>query len=189
MTSILCKYEKFVKEQIAHNENSARKNIQRNDEKRSASYKARSDTFRDLLADLASLEHLPNNTLQIQQTPKQVSEADLRLTADELKGLPDELINELSISDSDRREFLISQIIDEQGGIASIDKILIGIYQATNEIEKRNKVVSRLYRMAQKGLVFQVPDKKGIYSTTPGITLKTDIDLQGQIDDEDRDPD
>lgn len=176
MNSILRKYEKFVKEQIAHNEASARKFASKSDEKRTQSYLGRAEQFKELMADLESLDANPPPL-----PSKQISEADLRLTPDELKGLPDELIKELSISESDKREFLIAQIIDEQGGIASIDKILIGIYQATKEIEKRNKVVARLYRMAQKGLVFQVPEKKGIYSTTPGVTLKSESSSQEEL--------
>ena len=51
------------------------------------------------------------------------------------------------------------------GGIASLDQILVGLYRNSGELWKRNTLTSKLYRMAQKGVVFQVPEKKGVYST------------------------
>ena len=58
------------------------------------------------------------------------------LTPEVIEGLPKELMDELSISDADRTEFAIMNIIDENGGIASLDNILIGLYKKTNDILK-----------------------------------------------------
>lgn len=91
----------------------------------------------------------------------------LYLTPQELEGLPPELIKELSITESDKKDFAIVQIIDELGGVTSVDKILVGLYWNTGEIEKRTRLVARLYRMQQKGLVYAHPEKKGVYATTP----------------------
>ena len=51
------------------------------------------------------------------------------------------------------------------GGVLSLDKLLIGLYKKTGEIHKRQALVSRLYRMSQKGVVFGVANKKGFYAT------------------------
>ncbi|MDP1707974.1 MAG: hypothetical protein Q8L89_02765 [Gammaproteobacteria bacterium] len=88
----------------------------------------------------------------------------LSLNYAELKGLPDELIQELSI-DTDRTEFTIIELIDEAGGLLSLDKILVGLYKKTGDIHKRTLLNNRLYRMVQRGELFSVSGKKGVYST------------------------
>lgn len=90
---------------------------------------------------------------------------NLGLTPHDIDGLPEELIQELSISDADMADFGILSVVDEAGGILSLDKILIALYKKNGEIHKRTAVNSRIYRMIQKGLMFPVPSKKGVYST------------------------
>lgn len=87
----------------------------------------------------------------------------ITLMPDELDGLPEELISEL-ISDSDRSEREIYKVIEECGGIASLDRIILTLYKKTGEVHKRAGTTSRLYRMSQKGFAFPVPGKKGVYS-------------------------
>jgi hypothetical protein len=88
----------------------------------------------------------------------------LSLTPNDLEGLPEELVKELSISDGDRTEFTLLNILEEFGGIASLDQLLIGLYKKTGEVLKRQALTSRLYRMSQKELIWGVPTKKGVYS-------------------------
>jgi hypothetical protein len=90
----------------------------------------------------------------------------LALTPEDIEGLPDELLRELSVSDADKLEFTIVNLINEAGGILSLDRILIGVYKATKEIYKRNVMNAKLYRMAQKDMLFSVPGRKGVYSTS-----------------------
>jgi hypothetical protein len=89
----------------------------------------------------------------------------LSLSFEEIDGLPPELLQELSISDGDRTDYAIVRVIEECGGVASLDRILYGLYKETGEVLKRVTLTSRLYRMIQKGLVFPFPKKKGVYST------------------------
>ena len=89
----------------------------------------------------------------------------LGLTPAELEGLPAELLEELSISDSDKADFAVMSVIDDAGGAASMDQILVGLFRKNKEIHKRLQLNSRVYRMSQKGLIFPVPGKKGVYST------------------------
>jgi hypothetical protein len=72
---------------------------------------------------------------------------------EDIEGLPPELMQELSISDADRLEFTIVGIINEAGGLMSLDKIIIGLYKKSGEIHKRSTLTSRLYRMIQKNLI------------------------------------
>ena len=89
----------------------------------------------------------------------------IQLTYEDVQGLPEELVKELNISDTDRQEMIIEHIIAASGGVLSLDKILIELYRRTGEIHKRNTLTSRLYRMAQRGTIYNVIGKKGVYST------------------------
>jgi hypothetical protein len=90
----------------------------------------------------------------------------LSLNPRDLEGAPEELLKELSISD-DRTEMNILALLDEHGGIASLDQIIFGLYKKTKEIVKRQAMTNRLYRMGQKELIWGVPGKKGVYSNRP----------------------
>lgn len=91
----------------------------------------------------------------------------LALTPKDLAGLPDELIRQLSLSEGDQQDFEILALLEAAGGILSIDHVLIQLYRRTGEVLTRQKVTSRLYRMANKGLVHPVPGRKGVYSLHP----------------------
>ncbi|MFC0217825.1 hypothetical protein ACFFJ7_05395 [Pseudochelatococcus lubricantis] len=88
----------------------------------------------------------------------------LALGWDEIEGLPEELLSELSVSESDRTEFNILSILDEAGGVISLDRLLVEYYKLTGDVMKRQTMNNRLYRMGIKELVFSVPGKKGVYS-------------------------
>lgn len=97
--------------------------------------------------------------------PRTNGPVQLSLSLEEVKDLPEELIKELSISDSDRTDFAITSIIDDAGGVITLDRLLIALYKRTGEVFKRQALTNRLYRMGQKGLVFGVSGKKGLYAT------------------------
>ena len=89
---------------------------------------------------------------------------ELSLKFEEVSDLPEELLKELSLSDADKSEYQIRELIEELGGIASLDRLIVEIYRKSGDITKRTTLTSRLYRMSQKGLVFSVPGRKGVYS-------------------------
>ena len=166
---ILEKHLNFVNENIEFNERNASKN--KNDARRSESYSQRAGKFRELKAFLENLPDSANN-------PSNKQSSSIYLSPDDIQGLPDELLKELHISDSDKKDFIILDIINQFGGLASIDKILVEYYKRTTEIEKRTRLVSRLYRMSNKGLVYPT-EGKGVYSTRP-----TDLKKGGEAAEE-----
>jgi hypothetical protein len=119
------------------------------------------DKFKELSADII----IADKELDSPKKKDLSGIKQLSVSPEELEGLPEELINELSVSDADKTEFAIVNLINENGGILPLDRILIGMYKKTGEITKRQTMTSKLYRMSQKGLVFSVPSKKGFYST------------------------
>ncbi|WP_061959864.1 hypothetical protein [Cupriavidus pauculus] len=172
-------YIPFVKEQVGHQEKQADRATSRGDEKRAQAYRSRAAMFRQLADDLESCSEGPATPL-----PPANLEASLRLTPDDLRDLPPELMEQLSFSESDKRDFLIMDLIDGLGGIASLDQILVAIYRKTGEVEKRNKLNARLYRMASKGSIFPYPEKKGVYTTKPVADTGAGT-TEGSADDED----
>lgn len=89
----------------------------------------------------------------------------LSLSWGELQDLPDELVKELSITESDKLDFSIAELIEKHGGMATLDRILVEVYRLTGEILKRSNLNARLYRMVQKGMIYSVPGRKGVYSS------------------------
>jgi hypothetical protein len=89
----------------------------------------------------------------------------LFLTFEEIENAPEELLRELNIGDTDKQELLIEYIIAEAGGILSLDRIIMELFKRGREIPKRNTITSRLFRMASRGMIYNVPGKKGTYST------------------------
>jgi|GEM_PF-871136 len=160
MSSIINKYGSFVKEQIEHNVRSAQK--YRGDEKRAHAYNTRAMVFQQMLTDLENFEIPP-----VRQTLSPNQDSLYRLTPSEIEDLPDELLEQLSLTDTDKKEFLIVDIIETLGGATTIDKLLIAWYRRTGEVEKRTKLNSRLYRMANKEMIFAHPARKGVYGLRP----------------------
>lgn len=160
---ILAKHLPFVNEQVAFHEKMAEKfsSGKFQSEFRTTQHISTRDKLKELSADLI----IADKELDTPKKKDLSGAKKLSLLPEELEGLPEELIKELSVSDADKTEFVIANMISENGGILSMDKILIGIYKKTGEIIKRQTMTSKLYRMSQKGLVFSVPSKKGFYST------------------------
>lgn len=113
-----------------------------------------------LLDYLQELEIRPSAATSVQGGKP----VQLALTFEEIQDLPPELLQELSVSEGDRMDFTILKTVEAAGGVASLDRILVGLYKDAGEIMKRATLTSRIYRMSQKGLIFAVPGKKGAYS-------------------------
>ena len=123
-------------------------------------HRSSSAKFKQLAADLAAADRRLDEAEAFLKPVRLMR--SINLMPDELENLPEELLKELS--DSDRAEREIFKIIDECGGIASLDRILLALYQRTSEVHKRSATTSRLYRMSLKGYAFPVPGKKGVYA-------------------------
>ena len=70
----------------------------------------------------------------------------------DLSGLPEELLKQLSSGNRGRRQFILD-IIKENGGKATIDKIIISIYRKTKNVTRRNTLYQLLLKMRKDGLI------------------------------------
>lgn len=91
----------------------------------------------------------------------------LALNHEELANLPDDLLEELSESAKDKTEVRILELIAENGGIISLDQLLVRLYNKFGEKFKRKELTTRLYKMVQAEVLYSTPGKKGVYSTSP----------------------
>lgn len=158
---IVAKYAAFVNDQIQLQEKMA--NRYAHQEWRRDRHLTTQSILKTLLDDLVILQSRLDD---IPEKPKPTNVLrNITLSMEDIEGLPSELMQELSISDADRLEFTIVGLINEAGGLLSLDKIIIGLYKKTGEIHKRSALTSRIYRMIQKRLIYSVPYRKGIYST------------------------
>jgi hypothetical protein len=171
-------YVTFVKEQVAVQEKLARKYDE--DAYRSRLHFTTARTFADLarfLEDLRKRGTQVSAFLNRADTPQK----RILLTFEEIENAPEELLKELNLTENDRQELLIEYMIAQAGGVLSLDKIIIELYARMKEVPKRTAVTQRLFRMANRGMIFNVPGKKGIYSTYE-LTEAEAKKMFGQID-------
>jgi hypothetical protein len=77
--------------------------------------------------------------------------------------LPQELKEQLMICNQKDIEKKIIEVIKSYDNYANIDEVMVGLYRRFKIITKRTDIVSRLYRMAKKGLLLPIKNKKGAY--------------------------
>jgi len=111
-------------------------------------------TAEGLEATIAELERLERIT-----QPVPASYGDL-------SDLPPELLKELSGIRGDDREQQLYTIIKSADEEVELDTILIELFRRFKVVETRKFLQNKLWRMAQKGLIWIVPGKKGVYSAT-----------------------
>ncbi len=162
----LAKHIEFVKSQQVFHERQVLRypdNLRRQERHNETAEKFK--TLADCLNQLE--EKLANDSVIGSGLELQDDQYRLALTRDDVEGLPEELMNELSVSDVDKSEFNIIALIEESGGVATLDRILVALYRQNGEIMKRATLNARLYRMSQRALIHSVPGKKGVYSVKP----------------------
>lgn len=93
------------------------------------------------------------------------------LSIQDLQDLPAELIAQLNLSDSDRKNMAIVEIVKSRQPVG-LDAIHVDLYRQHGWIEERQKLMARMYRLTQKGLIKSVDGRKGIYEIPPKVVLE-----------------
>jgi len=83
---------------------------------------------------------------------------------DEFADLPPELLEQLSEGAKAQVDPII-KIINDRGGTATLDEILIDLYRATKEVNKRTIIQNKVFRLSKREMCWSVPGKKGVYTT------------------------
>ncbi len=162
--SILAKHIAFVNDQISVQAKLAERYAKQ--EWRQLKHLQVAENLKSLAADLESADAALNEAEATSKERIGPRTPMLSLRQDELEGLPQELLDELS-SDAvaDKADSAVLRVLEERGGVATLDQLLVGVFRQTGEVVKRTTMTSRLYRMGQKGIVFAIPGRKGIYAS------------------------
>ncbi len=158
MRDILEKYESFVNTQIIFHTERAK--AYRDKPFRSKKHLETAQHLTDLLVAIKEFYEKEEERAE-EAAPKNSNQKQYRLSlvAEDLEGLPEELLAELSVS-GDKIEFAIIGLLEEAGGVLSMDQIIIGLYRQTNQIHKRPAITNKLYRMKE---VRSSSSRKGVY--------------------------
>lgn len=81
----------------------------------------------------------------------------------DLSDLPPEVLAQLNVSKLDELEQQLRDII-ASGDEVGLDVSIVELYRRHKVIHPRRFIMNKLYRMAQKGLIFGVDGKKGMYT-------------------------
>lgn len=81
----------------------------------------------------------------------------------DLSDIPPELLKELAGIKVDDLEQQLSTIIKSTEGEVQIDALLIELFRRFKVIQTRKFLQNKLWRMAQKGSIYSVPGRKGVY--------------------------
>ena len=90
-------------------------------------------------------------------------------TPADLSDLPPELLEQLSAGAKKVDTDVLVQVINGRDGTASLDDILIDLYRKHRQVETRAVVSNRLYRLSKRNMVWAVPGRKGVYTTTAPV--------------------
>lgn len=86
----------------------------------------------------------------------------LPVSSSDLDGVPPEVLKNLTgIDDMVSEERLIGVL--SLGFDMSVDKIVLGLYHKYKHIENRTSIITRLNRMAKKGIVSKDPHRRSVY--------------------------
>ena len=110
-----------------------------------------------------------------------------QLSRSQLNGLPQDLLDQLQISEAERFQWAVMDIIEKTPTkIISMEVLLIALYRATGKVYDRTDLANRLYRsLMKKGLLFSVSGRKGLYSTIPQGGEQLVLEPNGDGDQED----
>lgn len=178
---LLALYGPFVKDQIHVQEKLAERYSEQ--EWRATRHQRNVVVCRSLLRDLEMVQE------RIKSMPPgglaaSVVSSGLQLAPEDLDGLPTELMEQLTITERETKEFAIIDLINKSGGILPVNKIIIGLYRKTGEINNRAALISKLHRMVAKGRLHTNPqDRRGVFSTKP----LNEVGKDNLRDDEDED--
>lgn len=87
----------------------------------------------------------------------------------DLSDLPAELLAQLSGVKTDELEDQIYAAVKASGEEIELDRLLIELFRRHGDVHERRFLNNKSYRMVQKGLIYQVPGRKGVYTTIPPI--------------------
>jgi hypothetical protein len=107
---------------------------------------------------------------EIEELRKKAAPLPTRLG--DLSDIPPELRAELTGVEIDELEGHLVTVINSYGGTADLNQVLVGLFRKFKVVQTRRFVQQKLWRMTVDGLLWGVPKRKGVYTTTEPPTPK-----------------
>ena len=100
-----------------------------------------------------------------------------------VRSIPEDLKDEISLTDTDKFEIDVLNLIDKaKGKRISINNLLIALKISTGVMYSRSNLNNRLYRMVKKDILFSVPGRKGLYTTNRNIQYESNKEKSKEVD-------
>lgn len=100
-----------------------------------------------------------------------------------VRSIPEDLKDEISLTDTDKFEIDVLNLIDKaKGKRISINNLLIALKIHTGITYSRSNLNNRLYRMVKKDILFSVPGRKGLYTTNRNIQYESNKEKSKEVD-------
>jgi hypothetical protein len=158
----------FVKSQSSYHKRQAERLTRRSEngnpelQRKLANHQRQSRLNDSLLEFISSGAHSIDEAAPIVRSG--IVSASVHFLPEDLEDLPQELLDQLNINDSDKLELEIFDALKKAGGTLPVDKILIQLYRDTKQVHPREKLASKLYRMSSKGRLVASTEHRGVYS-------------------------
>lgn len=83
-----------------------------------------------------------------------------------IAGLPPELVEQLQVSEVDRFNWAVVDLIEKTPEkTIALDVLLIALYKMTGKVYERTELSNKLYRLGRKEGVYSIAGRKGLYTT------------------------
>lgn len=112
-------------------------------------------------------EESPNESI----AQKETNDEDLfSLNPLDLQDLPDDFVTELNVTESDRQDAQLIELLKIAGRPLELTEFLIAAYRRFDVRLKRTALSARLYRMAKRNMVHHT--KQGVYALGPAPNIE-----------------
>jgi septation ring formation regulator EzrA len=109
---------------------------------------------------------------------KRVNEAEIGKRIGNIGDLPDSVRSQLEITQvDDLEQKVLSTLTQRFDGVATIDEVIVGLYRVFGyETKARQKVIDKLTKMTDSGLLKVHEDKKDVFEVTEaGRAIRTPL--------------
>lgn len=94
------------------------------------------------------------------------------LQPSDLMNLPEQVREQLRLSPNDHLDLKIVSALDGLGGSATLEKLLIEMWRTQKTMMDRKPLARRLHGLAERGVIFRTPGRRGLYHTTQEAAIR-----------------
>lgn len=85
----------------------------------------------------------------------------------DISDLPEELLKELAVTQTDELEDQILTVVRACNGEANLDQVLVGLFRKFKVVQTRRYLQNKMYRMGKKELLHAIEGQRASYTLHP----------------------